>query len=767
MFINSAKIRFKKSSKRIIKSLAVFLLVASWLLTGYPGFWLPIGNNKLTRFPKEVEKVYAGQQVYTSGSGNFTPTFTGSYLITLVGGGGGGAGGSSSSFYYGGGGGGGGALLQKTVTLTASTNYAYSVGTAGSGGGAGANGTAGGSTTFTVGGTTYTAGGGGGGYTPLTYTGGTAGTATGGDVNRTGGTGATGTTTYGAGGGSGAGTSANGNNGSGTTGGAAVSSYGGKGGNGTTSKNGSGSAGEAYGGGGGGGTGKSGTGANGYAGYIIITWTDPNTTTLSTSSDPGAITVAPASGIRSAGQFTFTTDTGSDTITALTLTLGGSPAGSYDALSSVEIRATSCAGTLYFSGVTPTGDSVSFSGGTALPVSTGGNTYLICVTPKDHTLASGTYSVSPYVSSTWTSSNGNIKTGSDTNANALTIDNTAPNSATSYSGTEGNASNTLNWTTSDSSDFNTTSGSVVYRWASGTAGSEVPAEASTPSAGDTNGAATVACVISSAASSAQSKVDGTGGSAGCTTTALTNGQQYIYKVFQKDNYGNYDTGVTIGPLTPTAASATFTQNKYRWYYDNDAVNPTAAWGALAIAENTAIPVIPAGYDPPDTTQELRLRINMVVNTAALSASEKYFKLEYKAGTDGSCTSGSWTDVGSGVWTFATSSVTDGSNITVSLSDTTSGKGEQYVKAKPSALNNAGASIGEIVEYDFHIIGSSAVANTTYSFRVVETDSGGIAETTLDAYTNCPTLTTEPGTANLMRHGQVFTNEVKQGFFWTN
>lgn len=243
---------------------------------------------------------------------------------------------------------------------------------------------------------------------------------------------------------------------------------------------------------------------------------------------------------------------------------------------------------------------------------------------------------------------------------------------------------------------------------------------------------------------------------------------YYWRVRGIDPLG----GNTYGSWSDTfsftiSTQTTFTQNKYRWYYDNDLTNPVTAWGMSALAENTSIGIIPSGKDPPDTIQELRLRVNLVVNGLILPASSKYFKLEYKAGTDGSCTTGTWTDVGTGTWTYATSGVTDGSNITASLSDTTSGKGEQYAKSKPTVLNSAGASVGEIIEYDFHIIGGTATPNTTYSFRMVGTDSGGTGETVLDAYTNCPTLTTEPGTADLMRHGQVFTNSIKQGFFWTN
>jgi len=349
----------------------------------------------------------------------------------------------------------------------------------------------------------------------------------------------------------------------------------------------------------------------------------------------------------------------------------------------------------------------------------------------------------------------------------FTIDNTAPNGATSVSGTAGNAAVTLNWTTSNSSDFNTTSGSVVYRWTGSSAGSEVPAEGSTPTAGATNGTATAACVISSAGSSAQSKIDGTGGSSGCTTTALTNGQAYTYKVFQKDNYGNYDAGVSIGSFTPTAASATFTQNKYLWYVDNDLADPTAIWGNPDLIENQAIVVVPSGNDPPGTGQELRLRVNYVVNTTGISISEKYFKLEYKAGTDGTCTTGSWTDVGTGDWVYATSGVTDGADIVKVLSDTTTGKGEEYVKSKPSQANHVAASAAEIIEYDFHIVGTGATANTQYSFRVVETNNLGATEVVFDGYTSCPTLITEPGTANLLRHGNVFTEGIEKGFFWVN
>jgi hypothetical protein len=209
------------------------------------------------------------------------------------------------------------------------------------------------------------------------------------------------------------------------------------------------------------------------------------------------------------------------------------------------------------------------------------------------------------------------------------------------------------------------------------------------------------------------------------------------------------------------ASPTFTQNDYRWYVDSDGTNPTEVWGAPDIAENTAIVVIPTGNDPPNSTQELRLRANFTVNTANLTATSQQFDLQFKAGTDASCTSGSWTDVGAAAtWEFASSSVSDGADITAVLA--ASDINGQYAKSNPTTTNTNSATTSQDIEYDFHIIGTNIAANTQYSFRVRESD-----DTVFDAYTTCPTLTTEPGTASLMRHGNVFTEETEQGFFWTD
>lgn len=229
----------------------------------------------------------------------------------------------------------------------------------------------------------------------------------------------------------------------------------------------------------------------------------------------------------------------------------------------------------------------------------------------------------------------------------------------------------------------------------------------------------------------------------------------------KGTGGNGNQGLIIVTYTPVATT-TYTQNTYRWYQDNNALNPTTAWGTPAIAENTAIVTLPAGNAPPDPTVSLRLRVNFTIGTVNLSASSVQFKLQFKAGTDSTCTTGIWTDVGaSQAWQYATSGVTDGSTIvTVLLS--TSNVGGQYAKSAPTALNANAATIGQNIEYDFHVIGTLSTTVTQYSFRAVKSDG-----TLFGTYTNCPTLTTAPGTSNLLKHGDFFQNGAEQGFFWVN
>ncbi|MDH4226414.1 MAG: hypothetical protein OEV59_01475 [Deltaproteobacteria bacterium] len=301
---------------------------------------------------------------------------------------------------------------------------------------------------------------------------------------------------------------------------------------------------------GGGGSG-SGEGAGraagaGAVGQITVTWQD--LTTLATGTDPGAVTIAPGAAATDVDAFTLQTNSGTETISSVTVNLSTN-----SGIGTLAIT-NSAGGTVYGSTTSPVTGSNTITV-TGMSATTTLTTFKVRVTPMTHALMpvppGASYSITAPVTA-WVGGGTHSHTGSDTNATALTIDNLSPNGATAVSGSaSGNNKNTINWTTSNSADFNATSGSVVLRWAAAGAGSDVPVEGTTYAAGNAIGTATVACVISSTASAAQSKIDGTGGSAGCTAVALTTGQPYTYKVFQKDTNGNYDAGVTIGTFTPT------------------------------------------------------------------------------------------------------------------------------------------------------------------------------------------------------------------------
>ncbi len=132
--------------------------------------------------------VDAGTIIVTSGTSFTTPsgiTSSTVFMIWIIGGGGGG-GGSNTASGNGSGGGGGGGVFVKVTGLTASTSYTCAIGTGGTGGTGAADGTDGGSTTLTIGATTYTASGGGKGIGAISSDGGAGGTGTNGDLNVTG-----------------------------------------------------------------------------------------------------------------------------------------------------------------------------------------------------------------------------------------------------------------------------------------------------------------------------------------------------------------------------------------------------------------------------------------------------------------------------------------------------------------------------------------------------------------------------------------------------
>lgn len=312
------------------------------------------------------------------------------------------------------------------------------------------------------------------------------------------------------------------------------STHGSGGGGGGGGDGGSGGNGGAYGGGGGGGeTNSAGTSGNGAQGIIVIQYTPLISTTLGSGSDPATVTVAPGSAILDSGAFTFQTGSGTDSVTALTVVLAGSGT-PYSGVS--EVRITDNAGsTTYFSAISgPTSNTLNFSGGTAIPVTTTQTQFKIRVTPKTHANMpappGGEYALSPYVS---TSTFSNNPAGSDSNANTLTIDNLSSSDVTSATTTPGDAQVTVSWT-NPGGDF---SNVVIARATSTNSGT--PAEGSSPALDSALGNGIVRYITSGTST---------------TDTGLTNGTTYYYKIWAKDVNGNYSTpGVEVSATPQIAA----------------------------------------------------------------------------------------------------------------------------------------------------------------------------------------------------------------------
>lgn len=586
--------------KKIIKSLFAIILSIFCLLANNPYIHI----NELS-FPFKITNVYAapvGQELFTSSGTWVAPAGVTSVSVVAIGGGGAGHAYSSRSS----GGGGGGLGWKNNIAVTPGQSYTVVVGTGGaaktssstaqanSGGDSyfintstvvGYGGTGGKYNALAAGGSYVGDGGGAGGTAPATASyasggggaggysgnGGAGGTTNGGSGgNGSGGGGGGGggsgsADASGAGGGTGVlGEGSNGTGGAGSTGNAQPGTGGSGGTNGSASPGSTAlpSTGGNYGGGGGavdvGTVGENGPGGNGA---VRIIWGDgrafPSTNTgdisvpttiLGDGTNPGNSSIGPGASVTDLDAFTFITDSGTDTINSLTGTL--SPANAYNNISQVDI--TDNSNNIKCSVSSLSSNTLDFTS-CGLAITTSASTYKLRVTPKSHANMSAppgdSYATTGTITS-WTSDGGKYQAGSDSGSATVTIDNASPNAATLISGTVGDQRIILKWRTSNSSDFNTTSGSVIYRWTGSSAGSEIPTEGSTPSAGDTNGTATVACVISSNSSTTLYSSDGLGGDIDCTTTALTNGQAYTYKVFQKDTSGNYDIGTTMGTFTP-------------------------------------------------------------------------------------------------------------------------------------------------------------------------------------------------------------------------
>ncbi|MCA9361738.1 hypothetical protein KC906_00025 [Candidatus Kaiserbacteria bacterium] len=201
------------------------------------------------------------------------------------------------------------------------------------------------------------------------------------------------------------------------------------------------------------------------------------------------------------------------------------------------------------------------------------------------------------------------------------------------------------------------------------------------------------------------------------------------------------------------------QNYYRWYANNDALDPTDPWplGAADVGENT---VITALDEPIAEGEIIRLRVTLEVRNADLPAGLRTHKLQYGARTSTCTAIEDWTDVGaigSGeIWRGYDTSVADGIAVSEYPAlagelniDSVSEVGGRFVEQNPSLANPYDVQEDQDFEYDFVIEHNGANGSTFYCFRVVNSNGE-----TLDGYNNYPQLRTA-GFTPVLNHWRWF------------
>jgi hypothetical protein len=221
------------------------------------------------------------------------------------------------------------------------------------------------------------------------------------------------------------------------------------------------------------------------------------------------------------------------------------------------------------------------------------------------------------------------------------------------------------------------------------------------------------------------------------------------------------------------------QNDFRFYVDEATTNLTNPWPPGTgddLLENQAMTQLPASNTPLVQGDKLRIKMNYEVVAGAcggnLDVNSQRFSLQYAVAED--CTNATgWQFVGnvgeSKDWVFFDNPSIASSSANINkLNSSTNGAEGLYTEGIPSPLNPNAVSTGESSEWDFPVENFSATENTTYCFRFVK-DDGSLNASTFNLYRSdsFPKLTTAPGTDNLMRHGMIWQNNEKKGFFWSN
>lgn len=261
---------------------------------------------------------------------------------------------------------------------------------------------------------------------------------------------------------------------------------------------------------------------------LEVTQSSDDATTVGPGIDPPASTIGPGGTAADLDAFTLQTSSGFDTLGGVTVTL--TPAGAYNYVGSVAV--TSDDGTITYGSVSnPSSDEVSIPFSTLISASAVPVQYKVRIAARPHYAfpppPGELYNVQGVVTGIYSM---NTKIYNDATDTSVTIDNLSPdNPDVSVAYTECENNITFNWTPPGDDDY-----SEVLILRSTTPVLDSPTEGLEYSQGDTIGSSTVIFV---------------GSLETFTYSGLPWRSSYYYKIFAKDNRGNYSTGATIGPYT--------------------------------------------------------------------------------------------------------------------------------------------------------------------------------------------------------------------------
>jgi hypothetical protein len=233
--------------------------------------------------------------------------------------------------------------------------------------------------------------------------------------------------------------------------------------------------------------------------------------------------------------------------------------------------------------------------------------------------------------------------------------------------------------------------------------------------------------------------------AGLTIASTTH-----YEVWRSDTGANLTFRVEIVEW-PTAGLA-LRQNYYRFYVDNNALDPTDPWpaGGADLGENT---VLSASDEPLGEGERLRIRMSLSVVNATFPTSTKAFRLQYAplTTTCSAISEATWATLGdsasSTVWRgYNATGTTDGTalggnpptagDLNLSVAQQAIDVAGTLEESNDTAANPYSVPEGGDIEYDWIVEQNGANAETFYCFRMIESDG-----TPLAAYLQYPQVRT--------------------------